>query len=678
MKILLQLARRNRGFALLLVLVFTSIGLLLMTASMNYTSNSSLLNERNNQYNSTMLAAEAATEKVVGNMIMDFKAYGQTGIGNKLNTYRQMVPNTGENSYWNEFQFSDAQGNANRTYVNASGSSYFTADLGSTYSGLGGTRIPYRVISNAKMLNGRFTLTNAVQQEIAFTTIPIFQYAIFYNDRLEFTKAAPMNIRGRVHSNGNIYVGVSSSSYINFYEDVTAVGVITMPDTWGGLSAASATGPITYYKAKTTNFISMSLPIGTNNTSEAVHKVLERPTAGESTSSAMGQERYYNKAEVLILVSNSTVNVSIKTPYATVTNRIPTNHVLTFISTNKTMYDQREDRTQLLTEIDVAKLSTFLSTNTIVSSTLGTTPSLLYVDDTRGGISTATTTNIYNTNYYGIYPNPPAASPSIVSITTNVSAWLPSSGGVTSDNIPDNSYTNYQYTTATKKSSATYKYKTRDYDYVQRVTNVVTTTTDYGNSAVRLVNGQTLPANGLTVATPNGLYVKGHYNCPSSSELGTTNTSSAKPASLVADAVTILSTNWNDSLSSGSYTARTAANTTVNAAIVSGNVPSGGATGTEPMSGGAHNLPRFLEAWSGITCTINGSLVCMFQSTKANAPFTTTGQSDSYYSAPNRNWSFDRNFLDPNKLPPGTPAVRVLERLKWTTPPANTTTYAGF
>jgi len=98
MKILLQFARNKKGFALLLVLVFTSIGLLLLTASMNYTSNSALLNERNNQYNSTMLAAEAATEKVVGNMIMDFKIYGQTAIGSKLSTYKQMVPSSSENS----------------------------------------------------------------------------------------------------------------------------------------------------------------------------------------------------------------------------------------------------------------------------------------------------------------------------------------------------------------------------------------------------------------------------------------------------------------------------------------------------------------------------------------------------------------------------------------------------
>lgn len=676
MKILIQLARKNRAFALLLVLVFTSIGLLLLTASMNYTSNSSLLNERNNQYNSTMLAAEAATEKVVGSMITDFKAYGQSAIGNNLNSYKQMVPNSGENAYWSDFQFTDAQGNANRTYVAANGASYFTADLGASYSGLGGTRVPYKVISNARMTNGRFNLTNAVQQEIAFTTIPIFQYAIFYNDLLEFVKCAPMNVRGRVHSNGSIYVGCSDSSYLNFFEDVTAVGVITKPTLWNGVEGANANGPITYYQNKTTNANPMSLPIGTNNTSEAVHKVIERPPSNEAPTSTMGLERYYNKSEVLILVSNATINISIKTPFATVSNSIPTNHVLTFISTNKTMYDQREDRTQLLTEIDVAKFNQFISTNTVVASALsGITPSLVYVEDTRGGVVTTTTTNVYVTNRT-VYPNPPNPDPSIISITTNISGWLPSSGGVSSGSIPANSFTNYHYSGS--GSSKKYKYKTRDYTYSQNVTNISSSTTDYGNSAVRLINGKTLPANGLTVSTPNGLYVKGHYNCPTDAHLDTTNTVNAKAASLVADAVTILSGSWNDAQSTGSYSDRDATATTVNAAILAGNVPAGGETGSDPASGGAHNLVRFLEAWSGVNCTINGSLVCLYQSTKANAPFVTTGLSESYYSAPNRNWSFDRNFLDPNKLPPGTPAVRVLERLKWTNPPANSTTYAGY
>ena len=85
-------------------------------------------------------------------------------------------------------------------------------------------------------------------------------------------------------------------------------------------------------------------------------------------------------------------------------------------------------------------------------------------------------------------------------------------------------------------------------------------------TAVRLKNGTTIPTNmvniagnnqpsGFTVATPNPLYVWGNYNCPNSAYLDTTNTTydSDYPASLVSDALTILSPNWVDSQSATSF-----------------------------------------------------------------------------------------------------------------------------
>ena len=189
---------------------------------------------------------------------------------------------------------------------------------------------------------------------------------------------------------------------------------------------------------------------------------------------------------------------------------------------------------------------------------------------------------------------------------------------------------------------------------------------------VRLVNGRTLPSRGLSVATPNPLYTKGHYNQPSDAAgyLGGTNTSNTKPASLVSDAYTLLSASFADSASAGSYSTRVAADTTVVAAIVTGNVLSG-----TTYSGGANNLPRLLEAWSGHTYTLNGSLVCLFNSAMATAPFQNPGV---YYSAPTRNINFDPNFLDSTRLPPGTPAVKALVRGKWVEPPINSVTYAGY
>ena len=68
--------------------------------------------------------------------------------------------------------------------------------------------------------------------------------------------------------------------------------------------------------------------------------------------------------------------------------------------------------------------------------------------------------------------------------------------------------------------------------------------------AVRVVNGLQLPPNGLTVATGRPLYVLGDYNQLNAANLGTANTSTTQPASLVADAITILSDAWTDANSS--------------------------------------------------------------------------------------------------------------------------------
>jgi hypothetical protein len=183
---------------------------------------------------------------------------------------------------------------------------------------------------------------------------------------------------------------------------------------------------------------------------------------------------------------------------------------------------------------------------------------------------------------------------------------------------------------------------------------------------VRLVDGQFLPTNGLTVATQDPLYVQGNYNVANSA-LGTTNTSLSAPAALLADSINVLSGSWQDSNSTKSLSSRNATDTTVNAAFLAGIVPSGGGY----YSGGVENFPRFLENWSGHTFYYNGSMVVMFPSQIATAPWKGTGSTWNIYNAPTRNWHFDLNFTNPTRLPPGTPAVRVAIRGAWAVIPAN-------
>ncbi|MBI3877732.1 MAG: hypothetical protein HY300_17530, partial [Verrucomicrobia bacterium] len=553
-----------------------------LSASMSWTSNTALLNERNNQLSVGLFAAEAATEKVLTSMINDYRNGGESTVYNNLGVYRTNVPYLLENLYWTNFVFSDAAGGANRTYVSRLATQTYTNLIGQ-YVGLSGFASTYRIISNARQTNGRFDLTNAVQQDVQLASIPVFQFAIFYNSLMEFTWAAPLTVRGRVHANNDIYTG--SSQPLIFTDAVTATSTI-QKTAWAGYSLSAMTGSINYQSTKTTNASSLTLPIGTNNTPAAVHEVINMPPTGEDMNSAMGQQRYYNKAEMLLVVSNSSVTVNVKTPFDVLPTPIPWSQCTNFVSTNKTFTDQREGKTIQTTEIDVGKFTTWAATNVLVISKLGagSPPNVLYVADNR----TTTSTKI---------------------------------------------------------------------------------------NGVRLVNGQTLPSRGLTVATPNPLYTLGHLNCPSS-YLGTTNTSLSKPASLVSDALTILSPAWSDSASSSSFTSRPANDTTVNAAIITGVVYSAGSNGSSPFSGGVMNLPRLLEDWGNgaRTLTLNGSMINLYNSMQATGPWQTPG---IYYYAPSRNFNFDTNFLDPVKQPPGTPAVRALIRGNWYNPMANVTNYSG-
>jgi hypothetical protein len=170
--------------------------------------------------------------------------------------------------------------------------------------------------------------------------------------------------------------------------------------------------------------------------------------------------------------------------------------------------------------------------------------------------------------------------------------------------------------------------------------------TDDDNGAVRLVAGEEL-AGPLTVATENPLYTWGDYN-----------SINKQPAALLTDAYNVLSNSWQDYRSTGSLSLRVASNTIVNACFMTGNVPSQ----SNHYSGGLENLPRFLEKWTGKTFYYRGSMVDLWESEKATGIWYYGGY---FYTAPNRDWGFDNMYLDPVKLPPGTPQVNAIQRGQW-------------
>jgi hypothetical protein len=171
---------------------------------------------------------------------------------------------------------------------------------------------------------------------------------------------------------------------------------------------------------------------------------------------------------------------------------------------------------------------------------------------------------------------------------------------------------------------------------------------------VRVKNGATLPTGGLTVVSDNPVYIQGDYNT-----LGT-----RQPASVMGDAIMILSNSWVDANSSADITTttlRNATDTTINTAILGGIVPTDPTiAGNKAYSGGVENFPRFMENWSGKTLTYNGSMVELFKSQQAIGRWGTSSQS---YNPPVRNWAYETLFR--TTPPPGTLYITTYNKQRW-------------
>ena len=570
----------RQAFGLLMVIVLTGFALILATGIFQYAATNANLNNRENEYLSAVGAAEAATEKVVTRICSDFRDLGESYTLSHLDTYRALVPTSSEHSVFGGYTFKNLAGEAGRTDISYTAGSGFEVSSGK-YAGLRGTKSKVRIVSNAKANYSGGTPVGSVFQDIELLRVPIFQFAAFYNMNMEFDNGPnPLTITGPVHCNTNIYLNPYAP--LIFKSDLTAAGDIIlgkMP-----ISPISiGSGAITYEGVHVSRVSALNLPIGTNSTPAAVRELIEIPPVMEDPYSIMGQERYYNKADLIILIrdANIVATSGLRNSFATV---IPTTQVTNFISTNASFYNKRELRTIKSTDVNVGNLIQWNATNTLIRS------------------------------------------------------WLPGQD-------------------------------IRTVFIADQRTQTATT-----ESGIRLLNGQAVLPSGFTVATPNPLYTLGHYNAPAG-YLGTTNTSTSRPASLVGDAVTILSTGWSDANSSLALASRVAGDTTVNAAILTGLVP----TITGQHSGGVQNFPRLLEEWSGRTLTYNGSMVAMFYSKTATNYWRGIGSTIGIYNPPTRNWGLDLNFLTEGRLPPSTPSVTILVRGRWRTPAAFTTNVlAGF
>jgi hypothetical protein len=622
--------RRPAGFALIMIMVLLAVMLTVFASMMYWVSSNAKITLRNNAFTGAEAAAESATETVLAPMIRDF-AYGS------LNPASIYTNQPGQTGWPITYQFNNINIVIDRTHeTNLSA-------LSSEFAGLSGF-VDYCTNSvTATAINGPVGVPATVQQTLEFASIPVFQYAIFYNMDLEIEPGKAMNINGHVHSNNNIWAtGNSVALPLTFQNLVDATGTVYLQgSTNSSQSAAAIPGSVIFTVTQNnplSHAQSLSMPIGTNNNPAAVAGIIQLPPSNEAAPNAAaysptGSIYLYNAADLIItnnaagtnwtvLYDNpnattqltpvlpdvqvvvSNYNIHTSTPYYT------TNAWYSFV-TNATFYDYRESDTVQAIQIDVSKLDSWLTNNAALVTKIGNTTT--YIGGTNlGGYqynnlnTTGSTSKGHNINSIFVYNSVPPASGS--------PGTLP---------------------------------------------------------AVRLVNGSQLPSatlfgntlmSGLTVATAQPLYVEGNYNVTNNGKtaltLGSTTNGGSVPAALIGDAITILSSSWSDGYNSGtSLSSRNATmDDTVNAACLEGIVPS--ANGAN-YSGGVENFLRFLENWSS-TMTYNGSIVCMFPSEYATSTWQQTG---IYYNPPTRAWGFDPTFGNGQaSLPPLSPQAKYVIR----------------
>ncbi len=633
MKIMLKSERRGvTGFALIFTLFAITAALMILGSVLYWASTNGNITQRNETFTRSEAAADAATEKIFSQMNRDF-LYGNL---NSSNTYTVLIPDT--SSWPVHYTFSDGNGNTNSTFVSISQTNW--EPLNAQYAGLDGYANDCTIISIATPSNQLYTVPATVQQTFQAAKIPVFQFAIFYNLNMEMDPTPNMVIKGPVFCNQSIWATCAAS--LTFNSTVQAAGTVTYPTATdplaNGYSLSGGGKTVTFALAGQPDYpvAPLVMPIGnsTNSNPTNVEAILNLPPSALGAPNSIAYDptnQIYLFNECDLIISNAVYGTN---GIATLSG-LKTN--VNNYATNFTIWYQDNYNTPILKQLtnDYFVLRTTSGTN----ATNYKATNILYA-----GFSFLTNTIFYDWREGWNGGSGPAKTVQAVQIDIAAfNKWLTNAAGEgpvwNSSCVSDHGH----------GIGSIYIYN-----------NVTPTGTTL--PAVRLVNGGMLPANypGLTVATPMPVYIEGNYNVSNSigNDLGKNTTTHTRPASVLADSITILSSSWSDTTGKLPTVSQ---DDTVNAAFLEGIVPSNLKV-SGSYSGGVENVLRYLENWGSHTNTYNGSIVVMFPSVYATNYYKTGG---NYYDPPSRNWAFDNNFTNLAGLPPLSPSAKSLIRNTW-------------
>ena len=629
-------------------MVFTAIALAGLASMFAWVASNAKVTKRNNEFVASQYAAEAAVENVLSQVSQD---YSSPGLSNAA-FYAGIIPTNFTASWPVQYQFSNPVSNTvNQVYVFLGATATNTAPLPPPYTGLQALSRVCQIRATATPLNQLYNVPATVTETFQVSSIPIFQFLIFYNIDCEIDAGQVLTAQGPVFSNAGLWTGTPNDI---FDSTVWAVGKVVNGAN-DPFATYTGTGQGVFNKAgqPVSGVAPLHIPVAganTNTTPAVVETLLQWPPTTYEWGTAAGYSSngitYFANAADLV-ISNGAAGINGAT------------------GTNTTIYFQDQAllpfgnaRQKLVNDYYVvtnAVAHVWWSTNYIGPNVLGPGTNVLYA-----GFTFVTNVVYYDWREYWNAGNGNGGhGKTVQALQIDVSrfnAWL------------DN--TNLDGTTNLNGGKYYRQLKGNSLGGIYAYNSVAPTPTSL--PAVRVVNGQQLYDRlGFAVATPFPFYIKGDFNVSdgTGSNAGQNSTSHARPAAFYADSITVLSSDWDDGFQGKLPKATTT--TTINAACMGGIVPSDPTLGTpsdsSQYSGGVENFFRLLQSWrsnAGAQTPFyyNGSIVVMFPSQYATNRWRKTG---NYYDPPDRHWMFDTNFAVQDRLPPMAPQIKTVVKNNW-------------
>jgi len=341
---------RSRGFTLIAALLLLTLMSGIAVGVIMLVGSETRMGGNNKESNVAYYGAEAGMEKLTADLAQLYQvslAPSPTAIANLANNppTPAMVPNM---NYVESIKPTvvDAAGNPLATWG--------TISAGPN-AGLTAEKVLYTLQVNATRPGGANV---NMLRNVEVALIPVFQFGVFSDSDLSYFAGPRFDFRGRVHTNGNLYV--ASGSTLVFYSKVTAAGQIIrdrLANDWptssgygGTVYAANASGGCNTAQPAT-NCLSFAVPqaswsggipsagaqnpgwfnISTNtyngfiannatgvtpltlpfvggasmNASATQIQIIRKPPAGESATSPLGASREYNKAEIRVILADT-------------------------------------------------------------------------------------------------------------------------------------------------------------------------------------------------------------------------------------------------------------------------------------------------------------------------------------------------------------------------------------